>query len=447
MIRTSESIFDIQMLYNNERFDDKMLKSRNNRLVLCTIENKIGIFGKAYLYALKLFDMIFHTESSTFPIARAVREQIKSVQNSDSATELKLVLKNVEKINEYIHKSNNAWKFSCFRAQTLEREIELIKESIHIAASKPLPLPFPKMEEIEKSKFEDVHQIWRSNNEILIGMIQSCDIPHFGFHGTDKKGIDGIRHTKNPKGGYIWVAGIDFHLDPISTLADFYSIIRKSSNYADDGIFVVKTGTASFIDKAIWLYKGLRYREMDIDSPSDLHFLKLVDRNGEGESSWRRLRWEDCWWEKAGVDISPEMIREEWGIKRIIPEFQSRISIPTSKIYVADELHLSFDPQSYSSIVKGMIFNEDSLYPEKQVNDWNTTEDWKKFVLAKRFKMQEILVKAFRFLSVIKETKPEELEKFKGIGKDLMNRAEEVTKVSFEQLNKDMFTKLPFKIN
>lgn len=119
----------------------------------------------------------------------------------------------------------------------------------------------------------------------------------------------------------------------------------------------------------------------------------------------------------------------------------------TSRIHVADELHLSFNPENYDSIVKGVIPSGTALYPKERVKKLQTEKQWQRFVLAQRLQMQEIVVKAFQALGVVKSWQADQLIKFQIAGKDLLSKAGEVTLVKIDALSKHVASTTPFKIS
>jgi len=287
----------------------------------------------------------------------------------------------------------------CCSAEALEQEFAPLQGR----------LAFPTALEVQVMNLEQLHQIWRANNEILIGLLQTQRIPNFGFHGTTEEGLTGIQETRAAR-GCIYVAGVLTHLDPISTMADIYTAASKAQQYGGaGGLFIVKTARAQWV-------KGIAHhghhkpshQELSLDSALDKRFLSLVWRSQDENV--------------AGFTLNDRIVRPEGNF------------YPSASAHFAAELFLGIDPENYAETVLGILPNGEARYPQAVLSSIYRAEGWSsRLSLVERMRVQEIVVKAFEALGVIRGQSPGEWERLQTLGRGLLGRIDEVTLVPARQ--------------
>ena len=109
-------------------------------------------------------------------------------------------------------------------------------------------LCFPTCEQVQELSVPALHRVWQENNLTLLGMVSQTQIPNIGFHGTTRDGVDGILKTRCSKGGLFVAACSSQEKNPISFLADLYTIVGRSLNYAQANVMHRETGGIFLID-------------------------------------------------------------------------------------------------------------------------------------------------------------------------------------------------------
>ncbi len=287
----------------------------------------------------------------------------------------------------------------------------------------PLEPHLPDLQELQTATVTKIQALWRLNNEILVGLIAKKNIPQFGFHGTNAAGMEGILQSRrsSPSGeGYIWVASYDYQLDPITALADFYTIAEKGMQYAADdngGIFTVLTRVDQRCRKYIHcsdrdLLWGWGEKPLDkkLLSRIETTFFSLIWRNNMGDTA-------------NSTDKA----------------LYSSNTVSTKELFPADEFKVKFDESTYDAVVKGVLKNRDRIYSPQTMsflfNRPSSPDALRRFCLAERFRTQELLFNAFKNLGVLTREKLErKWAKYQKIGEDLMHKIDEVTKISQEDL-------------
>ena len=264
-----------------------------------------------------------------------------------------------------------------------------------------------------------VHKIWRKNLQTLIGILATEKIPRLGFHGTDSYGLNGIlsTHVSNPK--YLWVAGINIALDPITRLADFYRAAHKAYNYgpdADGGIFVLRTRLDQHIGKYVHDISEDEEDLRDLDTVNDKTFFHLVHRNIVGE---------DERWDRSG---------QTFGVDAAL--IRGHIGNPDSlhhpkDIFTVDEYHVAFNPKTYSEVVRGVILNADAVY---QYRLPRTNQEYTLQCLASRLRQQEFLLKVF---APYVEWSEKKVREYTQTGKYLLQHTDQIPLFSLQQLTSD----------
>jgi hypothetical protein len=213
---------------------------------------------------------------------------------------------------------------------------------------------FPTIAQANEMTLQELHTTWANNLATLIGFLARERLPLIGFHGTPARGLVGIQKDKGAKGVYpiLWVAAIGNRVDPVTDLCSLFSIVRKAWGYASDlgGVFVIDAHKGSLA--CARPITGEEITPSNLDSSEEGVFLKAVRDNQNG-----------------------------W------------------------ELVVTVQPHSYSSLVEGVIPNSDTLYPKEGLYPFLYTTDqltFDKGKLMQRLKMQEFLVKSFRFLNLSK---------------------------------------------
>lgn len=264
---------------------------------------------------------------------------------------------------------------------------------------------FPQIDEINNLSAEDIHRIWARNQDLLLGILASTKIPLVGFHGTGEAGIEFIQNTKQSasyKGLYdfIWVAGVKGPTDPITYLADLYVAANKARNYSSErgGIYVVDTQAADPL-----LYKTIRSPAVDYvrqDAPNQKRFIDLVGRT--------------------------------WGERPREIGYNAGQLITTQKVDLAFEMLLKFNPENFSERVIGLISMQ-TLYLE----DWcDCSYGKEKDALLDRLRLQMIIFKALEVLKILPMTKIDESAACHEKGRNILEKLDNVTKTSIQELQK-----------
>ncbi len=295
----------------------------------------------------------------------------------------------------------------------------------------PIKPHLPDMDELLTASVTKIQALWRLNNEILLGVVAKKNIPQFGFHGTNGTGMQGILESRcsgTHADGYIWVASYDYQLDPITALADFYTIGEKAQSYAlaDDtgGTFTVLTRRDQRHCKYIWC------SQRDVlwgwgEEPQDKKLLSRV------ESQFFSLIWRN--------NISDNASRTEKA-----DEIYKGVRISTKELFPADEFHVKFDESTYDSVVKGLLRNQDRIYNSHLMRSLfcrpNSPDALRRYCLAGRFRAQELLFTAFEHLQVLTPAKlQQKWPKYQKIGHSLMQNIAHVTTISQEELRKVVY--------
>lgn len=302
----------------------------------------------------------------------------------------------------------------------------------HLFPSKVI-LHIPTIEEMRSQPLDKIQAVWRRNNEILLGLIQTNPIPKFGLHGTSRLGMEGIQNSKNSRGEYFFIASYDYQLDPITFLADLYSIAAKASAYSREngGIFTLLANDR----KTLPVNKFISSNSLGFlpqDSNSDNTFLNLVGRQ------------QNCRY--ARKVLSGWFDRDRGNNDHIL---NSQTILSTQDLLIANEYTRPFNPDTYDEVVKGVLAVNDLIFTEPVLNDFYEQTDlsmckedkalqaerYRRFVLGKRFRLQEIVIDAFKKLEVIKTSNStHSWQELKVIGEDLMKSIDQVTQISVEKL-------------
>ncbi len=262
----------------------------------------------------------------------------------------------------------------------------------------------PSKEELEKLSEEELHRLWKMNNEALIGVIAREKIPKFGFHGTNA--AEEILKTKVSKGylDEIYVAGYVAQLDPITFLADLYTIATKASAYGTD-CFVVRTDAARDYHKNINALRDMFEGDEKLDSEQDRAFLKFT-------------------WRNRGSDmVTYQFTKED------LKEFSKSKMIPSKCFFPTSELKLKFNPENFDERIKGVLFEKKRIC--NSIYSKNVTGNYPKLILAGRFRIQELILYAFEKIQVIKENS---WQGYQDVGEVLMRQIDRITKLSDKQL-------------
>ena len=223
--------------------------------------------------------------------------------------------------------------------------------------------------------------------------------------------------------GYLWVAGINIALDPITHLADFYRAVQKAYNYTheahnyahDGGIFVLRTRFDQHIGKYIHDISEDEETLRDLDTVKDKKFFYLVHRNIVGV---------DQRFDRSGQtsEVDGALIRNHMGSSN------SEIHHPKD-IFTVDEYHVGFNPETYSEVVRGVVLNADTAYRFQQTH---SSQEYTLQCLARRLLQQEILLKIFAPYIVWSE---KNVRKYTQIGKDLLQHIDQSPLFSSQQLH------------
>lgn len=296
----------------------------------------------------------------------------------------------------------------------------------YLEPKKPIKPHLPDMDELLTASVTKIQALWRLNNEILLGVVAKKKIPQFGFHGTNATGMQGILESKRSsphRGGYIWVASYDYQLDPITALADFYTIGEKAQSYAsaDDtgGTFTVLTRRDQRYYKYIcctqrhglWGW-GEKPQDQKLLNKVETKFFSLIWRNNVSDN----------------VNLTEKA-----------KEIYTGTRISTKELFPADEFHVTFDESTYHSVVKGLLPNRDRIYNCRLMSSLfyrpNSVDALRRYCLAERFRAQELLFNAFEHLQVLTPDKlQQKWQKYQKIGHNLMQNIDTVTTISQEEL-------------
>jgi hypothetical protein len=238
----------------------------------------------------------------------------------------------------------------------------------------------PSFEELKTKPMKELHASWTKNQHLLLGACALKQIPRFGFHGTTEAGFVGIQRSKRTKCSHFFLAGYSYQLDPVSFLADLYTMARKARGYQNTNGAVLtitadRTNSSVYSDyihpRRLWINFDLRYKALAEDSQGQLIFNSRVDRCDQMEP--------------------PDHL----------PGSTSDQSISTLNIYPAVELLTRFNPATFKSRVKAILPEAQSQYKDEEINQFQTVENWPRWVLAKRLQHQELIIHAFHHLGVL----------------------------------------------
>lgn len=286
----------------------------------------------------------------------------------------------------------------------------------------------PNMEDIRSVSLKTLHRQWKTNNEILIGILSCEIIPHIGFHGTNKDGLEGIMESKKSdlrnykSDDWIYVASYTDQLDPITFLADLYTCAYKALGYMEEngGIFTVRTKCNSSMHKYIWTISNSFPDCKDHDSYEEKKFLQLINRkkSDEGDGDFDDTR---------NISIS-------------LCSKHNKPLIKTKHFFTACEFKLKFDPENYEKKILGVLKDNERVYSRKHLKnlyhsfyslDPDTLQEYNyRYNLAKRFEMQEIIFKAFLHANIIDhENSHSSLLAEQQKGEELMQQFKQITKI------------------
>lgn len=238
----------------------------------------------------------------------------------------------------------------------------------------------PSIEELKTKPMKELHAAWTKNQHLLLGACALKQIPRFGFHGTTEQGYIGIQRSKRTKCSHFFLAGYSYQLDPVTFLADLYTMARKARSYQNSNGAVLtistdKTNSSVYSDyihsRRLWINSDLRYKDLAEDSEGQLIFNFHVDRCDAMEPPDDR------------------------------PDSRSEYSIRTINIYPAVELLTHFSPATFKSRVKAVLPESQSQYKDEEIRQFQTKENWPRWVLAKRLQHQELIIHAFHHLGVL----------------------------------------------
>lgn len=279
------------------------------------------------------------------------------------------------------------WASPLASTATAERSAMPIAMRInHLAEGQ---LYFPPIRDFIQKNLKDLHAIWSHNQNTLIGILGEEPLPRFGFHGTTPLGVEGILSTRISDSGwgcqYIWVAGYRYPVNPVAQLADLLNMANKASNYMEEGggIFTVDTMHAT---------------------PCEQAFVSAV---------------EPLPWDRAAHNRIFSLMQRDGKGALITAAEDGRIAIREDAFMNVGEYHVNFNPETYGSIVKGLLRDSESLYPLQEIKH----REWT--LLAKRFKMQELVIAAFDQLAVVGDFSKAPWGHYQHKGKDLLRLPKE----------------------
>lgn len=280
-------------------------------------------------------------------------------------------------------------------------------------------LHFPTMDEVRHLPVKDAHAIWSDNQQTLVGWIAENEIPHIGLHGTTKEGLKAIQKTHISRSKdrlmQIYIASRRYSLDPITDLADFHAIVRKVQHFEGQkgGILVVDATTAAEHVLPI-LDSGFFPRHVAHDTVNQRKFIDLIGRHAGNNFHEAHL---------AKIDVLA--------------------SGKLMTLYVDNtyEYLLHFNPKSYSSVVKGVIKETETIYPAEELNLFvkryrHFREANPRNILAKRFKDQEVIVGALEKFGFFSNPQTTPWRNYHQMGKELMNKVDEITQIMESRLAK-----------
>ena len=258
-------------------------------------------------------------------------------------------------------------------------------------------LYFPNKREILNTPLDKIHATWSHNQETLIGILGEEFLPRFAFHGTSADGARDILSTRAPrskKGDFLWGAGYLHSVDPVTQYADLLNMVNKTSAYesAEGGMFVLDTTDAipygqSFVSKIT---------PLPWDTSAHNRIFSLMERNGKG--------------------------------LLITTTQDGRTAILEDAFMNVDEFHVYFNPDIYDTVIKGFIPRKESLYSESSLQK----RTWQAF-LTNRFRLQELLIKSFKILDVVKDFAQAPWEQYHRTGNQLMSLPKESIAVPLDE--------------
>ncbi len=264
-------------------------------------------------------------------------------------------------------------------------------------------LYFPTVAELQELGLSDLHQIFSTNQETLIGMLGMEPFPRFGFHGTEQNAVMALISSRAPvsdAGNFLWITSFYNRVNPVAQLADIQSMLYKSSLYMGkefnptDGIFVLDATTARPYGKSF----SFQVAETATDTAVDKRIFNLMARDGTGP-----------------------LIATGQGRRPLIRE---------DALVNVDEFHITFTRETYDQVVKGYVLRSDSHYPLTGVLNYSNQDA---FQLFDRLVRQEFLVNAFEKLKIV-DVPNAPWKEYHRTGLELLNLPPEQMLVPLEQL-------------
>lgn len=408
-----------------------------------------NIFEHIVHVVRRIYALVKNKSSSIIRISRELickcdEKKFESLKKD----EIKIILRNLAVFNAKIHHHNKKVWLPFLRAPVLDTQVKklqnlfqkkndaLIQAAAEVRSKQEMKLNhnvqqllfFPKESEYLKLSENQVLKGWERNNAILIGLIASKSIPSLGFSGQEASGLEKILIThcsgSNSAGKYMWVAGYNYQLDPITFLADLTVLARCAKRYGYDekntgGVLFLNTKGAHVHSEKICggfepvvLQKG-----KTVEGPLAIKFLRLTTR-------------------KKGSTVAQ------------YATFPKKGSVSTLRVPTTNEIKLRFVEKDYKERVYGVITNDEFIYPDHFVSQLyemthirnvksklEQDRNYTLFKFADRFNCQQIILHAFEKIGLLYDFKTKsDAEKFYKIGTDLMSKIDETTMITAAKL-------------
>lgn len=429
--------FSLHQKYPENFLSSRWLQIENSNIQMVDKPKKIQNFFEHIIFIIKQnLKVITCYKNSLLTISRHFIKKCDTLDlTSFTHEQLSNIITNVKAVNNKIKKHNENILIPFLANPTLDQQILKLQNrynETNLNHTLQNTMFFPKPDEFKTLDPKFLAQQWERNNELLLGCIALNKNSSLGFSGQRPDGLNKLLDTRktssNSFENYIWVAGYNYPLDPITYLADLTLLAKTAYCYASSGskyggIFFVNTQGETAYSEKIGLNGGLAGllddKGVSINSEAAEKFIKLTARKK--------------------TSALPEY-----------KKFPKKGDVSTSKIPTTNEMVLSFDAISYSKRIYGVMTSDQLIYSNsfisalhniykeaaEEVGPISAIPDLHRVYFAERFNYQQIILHALEKMGNFVDFTPQLIEKYRAKGAELMKDFDAVTKVDVQKLQK-----------
>lgn len=260
------TIFSLEKNYPKDFFANHWLKIQDSNIVVLDPPSFPNFWEKILHFVKRFIELLKKGSSTLLTISRHLVSYCNGLDlTTFTHQQLSNILKNVKTINKKICSHNQKTWLPFLRAPTLDRQISTLQTRLkETALNENIQqlLFFPSKEKFKTQSVFSLMDAWNKNNEILAGILATHKIGPIGFSGQGDDGLNKLLQTRRSSSkameGYLWAAGYNYQLDPITFLADLNLIVDAAYCYALSssnkskygGVFVVNTeGEEAYSEK------------------------------------------------------------------------------------------------------------------------------------------------------------------------------------------------------